>query len=307
MLLDAPEMTDFRPDMVTDFRSTLVSRRMLERDELVLEIQYRAEGEDEPRDDATKYRVRLQYTSTLTVAQLAEYLTSTNLNARSDETLPVIQAFNIFLNHHAKSAGNLATIRASKSFSLSPTAARWDLGAGLTAIRGFFSSVRVAACRILVNVNVSHGAFYDAIPLDRLILKYNAAHRSSKRKLDTFLKSLKVRTTHLPEKKNRVGQVVYRIKTIVGLATKNDGHGLAHPPRVKDYGAGSKDVEFWLDSAPPPSSRSATGSKGGSKKKGEKGSPSSEPSMASSSGQYISVYDFFLNSKWPSESIEMPS
>ena len=31
------------------------------------------------------------------------------------------------------------------------------------------------ACRILVNLNVSHRAFFDAIPLDHLLMKYAAS------------------------------------------------------------------------------------------------------------------------------------
>ncbi|CAJ2510325.1 Uu.00g050280.m01.CDS01 [Anthostomella pinea] len=64
------------------------------------------------------------------VRGLTEYLTST---AACDKKIHLIQAFNIFLNHYSKPAGNLASI-----------------------------SVRVAANRVLVNVKVSHGAFYDA-------------------------------------------------------------------------------------------------------------------------------------------------
>jgi hypothetical protein len=48
---------------------------------MVSEIQYRSEGEVEPLQNATRYHVRLQYTNTLSVAQLIEYVTSTNLNA----------------------------------------------------------------------------------------------------------------------------------------------------------------------------------------------------------------------------------
>ncbi|KKK13654.1 hypothetical protein AOCH_005111 [Aspergillus ochraceoroseus] len=264
LLLETPEMAAFKTDVITDFASTLISRRRLDTDESHLEIPYRTEGEDEPRPNATTYRVRLQHTNVLQVAHLVEYLTSTDLSSRCDDKSPLIQAFNIFLNHYSKSTKNLATTGTRKTFPLSSSSARWDLGAGLSAIRGFFSSVRTATSRILVNVNVTHGAFYDDIPLDELIIKYNKAHRNSKTSLNAFLKGLRVQTTHLREKRNKAGQIVRRIKTVTGLATKNDGHGLAHPPIVDDYGVGPKRVQFWLDSAPP-------------------------------DGKYISVYNFFLN------------
>ena len=62
---------------------------------------------------------------------------------------------------------------------------------------------------------------------------------------------------HLAEKKNKAGEPIPRVKTIYGLAGKEDGHGLDHPPLVRSFGAGPKDVEFFLnDSTREPSSLS---------------------------------------------------
>lgn len=52
LLLKLPKYGDFQNDIVTDFKSTLVSRRRLSPDAAELAIQYRAEGEDEPRAHA---------------------------------------------------------------------------------------------------------------------------------------------------------------------------------------------------------------------------------------------------------------
>lgn len=78
------------------------------------------------------------------------------------------EALNIFLKHYAKSANSLATIGASKTFSIG-AGESVDLGSGLTALRGFFTSVRAATNRILVNINVSHGAFYQEGQLTKLM------------------------------------------------------------------------------------------------------------------------------------------
>ena len=162
--------------MVTDFKSTLISRRKLEIVTPEFSIKYRAENEDEPRASATTYRNRLQHTGTLAVAELTEFLTSTDLNSHYGDKLPMIQALNILRDNYAKSTPDIAATGSSKSLSLDVNASKRELCAGLTALRGFFSSVRVATCRILVNVNVTHGAFYDPIPLDQLIQKYGPAH-----------------------------------------------------------------------------------------------------------------------------------
>jgi hypothetical protein len=97
---------------------------------------------------------------------------------------------------------------------------------------------------------------------------------------------------HLPEKRSGV---VPQAKTIFGLARKDDGHRMAHPPHTRLYGAGAKDVEFWLDGKASSSSRPKAEAKGGAKGK-EKGKAEPENSAVSGSGKYISVFDFFRTS-----------
>ncbi|KAK2046757.1 Piwi-domain-containing protein [Colletotrichum somersetense] len=260
-----------------------------------IKIRYRAEGEDKPRQNATEYVVKLRYADTLTVAELTEHLTSTDWTANYANKLPMIQLLNIFLNYHSKSSRDLVAVSSSKTFSLSQTSAARDFSAGLTAIRGFFTSVQTATCRILVNINVSHSAFYQEGPLDQLILRFDPQLRG-KNRIKAFLKGLRIRTTHFPEKKNKRDEVIHQIKTIFRLATPNDGNGLIHPPRVREYGAGPKHVEFWLENPArtETSTRQETGAGTGKIKIKSKEVISSYPSVSTTSGRYISVYNFFL-------------
>ncbi|OAA59232.1 RNA interference and protein silencing protein [Niveomyces insectorum RCEF 264] len=311
LLLDSPELAPKKSDIVTDFRSTLIARTKL--DDQTVAVPYRAEREDEPRAGAPVYRVQLRLTNTLAVSELLAYLASTDRSAQYDAKLPIIQAFNIVFNHYAKSSSDLATLGAARTFSLRPqssgggggggSGSARDLGNGLTALRGFFASVRVATARVLVNVNVAHAAFYQAGPLDQCMQRFDA--RRGLHKLEAFLKRVRVQTTHLKAKTNKRGEVVPRIKTIFGLANKNDGHGLDHPPRVANFGAGPKDVQFWLDapkdaaaaaaasSSAPSSSVPSAGPKKGGKSGKAAGAKAKNP-PAAGGGQYISVYDFFV-------------
>jgi len=296
LLLQSSELQSAKEDVVTDFKSTLISRTKL--DDQTIRVKYRGEGEDDPSDKAAEYKVQLQYTNTLPVAELVQYLTSANLAAQYDQKLPMLQAFNIFLNHYSKSADNRAAIGSSKTFAIDDRSAAWDLTDCLTAVRGYFASVRAATARVLVNVNVSHGAFYQAGPLDEFIIGFGS--QRGLYKLESFLKRLRVRTNHLKERKNKSGVVIIRPRTILGLATKNDGSGLAHPPRVQSYGAGPKNVEFWLEerssgSGEPAKDAPAAG--GGKKKRGKGASQAETKPSSSANGRYISVYDFFATSK----------
>jgi eukaryotic translation initiation factor 2C len=301
LLLQSSELQPTKEDVVTDFKSTLLSLKKL--DDQTVQIKYRGEGEDEPSDKAAQYEVQLKYTNTLPAAELVQYLTSTSPAAQYDQKLPMIQAFNIFLNHYSKSADNRAAIGSSKTFAIDDRSATWDLTGCLTAVRGYFASVRAATARVLVNVNVSHGAFYQAGPLDQLMVGFGGGKSY---KLESFLKKLRVRTTHLKSRTNKSGVVIIRPKAILGFATKNDGSGLAHPPRVTEYGAGPKHVEFWLEerssgsSEPPKNAPAPAPATGGGKKRRGKGAPQAETKPSSSAnGRYISVYDFFETSKCP--------
>lgn len=72
--------------------------------------------------------------------------------------------------------------------------------------------------------------------------------------------------THLAAKKNKAGESIPRVKAIYGLASKHDG--LYRPRLVKGFGAGPKDVKFFLhDSTGAPSSSSTDQATGNSNSK----------------------------------------
>lgn len=159
------------------------------------------------------------------------------------------------------------------------------LGQGLIALRGFFFNVIGASSRPLINVNISHAVFYQAIPLAQLLKsRFNFPtneypnRQPDYAQMHTFVKMLRVTTIHLPPDHNVHGKV----RSICGLAlcedgTKLDGSKVDHPPRMEyDYERPTH-VEFWED-LPRPSS-SHTGSKGKAK------------------SQYITVADFFTRGK----------
>lgn len=231
LFLQRPEFVARSDSICTDFKSTLFSREPLDDDFTARNIVYRSDFETEPDQRATVHHVRLQHTKTLPVRRLLEFITSTNLSTTFDEKNAMIQAFNVFLNHYAKSQGDLVTI-GSRTFP--KDAIGRDLGGGLMAIRGFFSSVRAATGRILVNVNVCCSAFYRPGPLVNLI----AAHGLEDRyQLEQFLKGARVKTTYTRTP---------RIRTISALASLSDGRGLNQQrPKVLEFGAGPNQVQFW--------------------------------------------------------------
>ncbi|CAO1601400.1 hypothetical protein XANCAGTX0491_005063 [Xanthoria calcicola] len=285
LILECQELRDYRNDIVTDFKAQLLSRIALGAEALEafrpLRLPYRAELEDDARVDAPLLEVSIAPVGPLAVSELIEYLTSTNVAGTFDKQ-PILQALNIFLGHYTKQCPGQVTV-GHRSFPLAPQPNEvGQLHAGLIAVRGFFSSIRVATSRILVNVNVTHAAFYNPTALAQSM---NAFGKDDKGRLQSFLKRVRVRATHL-KPKNKAGQIIPVVKTIFGLANTADGQSkekdnLHPPPQVAWFGAGPRDVKFWKEDT------SDGKSKGASSMKTQKSSGSS------SRGSYISVAAYF--------------
>ncbi|KAE8337201.1 hypothetical protein BDV24DRAFT_177835 [Aspergillus arachidicola] len=248
LVLEAPELSSVAANLVTDFKSTITSREKLPLTNNAIIVP-------------VLYRTRILYTNTLRVSQLIEYLTSTDFN-QYNEKLPMIQALNIILNHYPMTSSDLVSrggTRANRTFLLSNKAPLSDKAhqvGGLTAIRGFFSSVRLAAGRVLVNVNVSHGASYNSGRLVDLIDTFQKANGKSLTALNEFLHGIQGRTLHLRERRNRSGELIIKPNTIHSLARRCDGTDLPlnRKPEIQSFGAGSKGIKFWLEPCQAPAS-----------------------------------------------------
>jgi eukaryotic translation initiation factor 2C len=285
-----------RSQIATDFRSTLISSVEIPLSDEPYSVKYRIEGEEEAGENAKTYQLRIQKTGTLTISELINYLTSSNAGAMLASKEEIIQALNIVVGNYPKSSSHVFSVGANRHYPSQPDHTdKWDLGAGLNAIRGFFVSVRAATARIIVNVQVKNTPCYRPGRLDQLIREFGQVHGPNRVELDKFLKRLRVRVTHIV-RKSKTGKEIPRIKVISGIATPRDGREQPKPPRVKMYGATAEGVEFFLNSP----GTSSEPPKAGGKKKGKKGKgPAGAPAAAPSEGQYISVFEFFRQSEFP--------
>lgn len=117
-----------------------------------------------------------------------------------------IQALNVLMAHGPSSDQKIATAAGNKfyPFGNHPQVQVADLGFGLQALRGYFSSVRTSVNRILVNVNVATGAFYKPGPLLAAMKEVTGGPPPSNdmqhRKLAAFFRKLRIETNYIPEK-----------------------------------------------------------------------------------------------------------
>ncbi|KAH8806441.1 QDE2 protein [Hyaloscypha sp. PMI_1271] len=283
--------------VASDLRSMIVSPRELNiAPNFSVQIGYLAEGQEEHLPRAVTYTVKLITRLTFSVSNLVDYLSSVNPTPDFVQKAEIIQILNVLFGHYPQSQSGVVSIGQNRHFSVDHSQENShnirNLSGGLEALRGYFQSVRSATGGLLLNVNVTHGVFFEPISLALLFPKLGTGNKVT---LQKNLKLVRVRVTHLPGRTSKkTNQTFPRVKTIFGLADPQDGGTEAHSPRVTSFGAGPKDVKFWLSDVPPAAAGANPPGKG---KAGQKGGG---PPMRSNT--YISVFDYF-RSKYPQISL----
>ena len=227
LLLELPPFAEAKDFMVTDFAGTLISVVPIKEISLARQngsidriVHYRREGDEVPRQRDKQYNMRIRTQDTLNTLELSQSWNKIHVDQRiATNRELLLQCLNIFFGHYAKYLAGVTTIGDKKGFLVDQKAS--DLGGGIVACRGFFSSIRVSNSRVLLNVNVSHGAFYKPVKLDTLMHEYMSVHGNDIRDTAAFVKRLRVKAGHLPEK-DKNGHSLSQVKTIFDLANERE-------------------------------------------------------------------------------------
>ena len=151
---------------------------------------------------------------------------------------------NAILGHFAQSNPRVATFGDNRHYSIERQT-RAELKGGLEVLRRFYKSVRTGTGRLLLNVNVSYGVFFEPGPLHLCYRKIGIGNKST---LGTKLKGLRVEITHLSgNKSKKTGQLVKRIKSVYALTRPGDGSGDPYPPKLELLEQGPKSVQFYIE------------------------------------------------------------
>ena len=237
--------------VATDYKSNLVCTTKILQDLLNVEVTYFHENDRATGSDSPKYLVRIkEIPPHLTTSHLKAFLTSTESDAQYDLKEPMLQALNILFGHYAKSTPTTTMVGGNRAFTSDQNTERLSLNAGVEAVRGYFLSVRLGSFSSMVNVNVSHSAFYEAVTLEKFVGKMPAISKETGNayyhRLEAFLRDIRVRTEYL---KDRSRNQVTKMFPIKAFATTEDGQRQSHPPTVKEFAAQPSNVWFHLDDA----------------------------------------------------------
>ncbi|KAL8858190.1 MAG: hypothetical protein Q9178_005367 [Gyalolechia marmorata] len=184
------------------------------------------EAEDAgPRDTAINYKVKFEEDASMPVGDLLEYISSPPGTTPSGfDKGRIIQALNIIMTRTANErpaiygGGN-----SNKFYTYPPSSDRWfDLGSGLIALKGFYTSVRTSTLRVLVNINVANAAYYPPMSLLGLMRTHTPQKANDARSgLEAFITKLKVSHQYLKKK---------RVKTVQGFSHPSPQSGHTYPP-----------------------------------------------------------------------------
>lgn len=285
IILQRPEFAG----VATEWKSMIIAKKSLGfPDGHEFEISYSEEGHDEPLENAKKYIIRVVSPLSFSVSDFINHLSSINVNSAFVHSLETIQVLNAVFGHFPQSHDGVVSVGQNRHFASKPDGIgfhSWDLDGGLVSLRGYFQSVRPATGGLILNVNAVHGVFFEPLRLDYLFAKLGP---NNKKGLADKLRGTRIGQLHLPAKKSKTGKEIPNMKSIWGLAVPGDGKGTKdeHPPQVKTYGAGPKDVKFWLSDRVPP----------GDSKPAPKGGNTLPVNT------YISTFDYF-KSKYPQVSL----
>ena len=248
----------------TDFSANLISTREYDLADCYTFVYHDADEEPFPaptpgdseamikgRERRTT-RARVVFVKRVTLSELAAYLSSTSPSAHYDKG-DAVQALNIVVNQIATTKPGFVTVHGNKFYPTEgPLFDSRDIGGGLLALRGYYSSVRTGPMRSLLNVNVASGAFYRPGPLIELMDTFRLANNTSMSKprlmqsLSRFLTGLRVSTNHTILRDTHGKPIMERgkPKTIRKVHTLS---GLAHTMKKNPPGQNSEEVKFKME------------------------------------------------------------
>lgn len=269
--LETRFVTDSIPDAVSDFSQTLITCTEIGTDLLNKlnagkPVSYREERED-AGPHSRKYRIQIEEVELqrpLKVKELVQYLSSPSTEASYDAKASMIQALDIILGFSRKSSAEKVSLGRGQCFDVVGLELddKQELPRGLIARRGFFSSARLATPRVLLNVNVCHGAFVNTDATNDLtylydewrIIRTSSAYETDE--FEKFIKGLRVEITHMKPRTNNKGESVPRIKTICELAHRqSQGQQVGAGPHDIHFKLGASRVsvmEYWRDKGSAP-------------------------------------------------------
>ena len=276
-----------KPNIVTDFSAIMLSVQEIPQEYRNFKLQYKSEVETQASDNAKEYTIFLDPIGTVNLSNPEAYLQQLDVDSSG---LRVEQALDIVLGHHRKLSDHITIVNKRKAFSTATGAEEYNLDTRfLVALRGYFSSVRMSQSSLLVNINVSHGAFYRTPNRLHEIIQWLGDQGVDSSKVPGLLRGLRVRSSHVP-----------RVWSVWGYPRSGDGRGyMLHPPKFMDANAKSytpEQIKFFHEEVKGPSKERAQNLNEKDKENAKIGKLKPHDEHCSCSGTWLTVAEYFHRS-----------
>ena len=236
ILFEEPEFRNLHPGLATDYANTILTSTPLKlgpTKSKVFSFVYRDVEDRVASPNATRYSFTITEAGTVPTQELLRYLASTTTDP-SDFAgkADAVQALNIIVARTPNFEPQVFQSGQNKFYRY-PTAQQHflDLTGGLIAVRGYYSSVRTATARILLNVNAQTSPFYPAWNMVQLIRSFGG--ETATWETEKFIQKLRVKTQYLRDKKM---QVEVKVKTVQGFSHKRGERRDEKTGKMKKFG-----------------------------------------------------------------------
>ncbi|CAG8906164.1 unnamed protein product [Penicillium egyptiacum] len=194
------------------------------------------------------WEATLTLDSSYSPADMLACLEDVNHREELPNEAPCLRVLNILMSACPYKDAGISIIGKgrNKFFRMDKRKQSMDIKGGLEAVRGYYSSVRVGAGRIFLNLNVSHGAFFHEGLLSDILIAFQQVHGNNRELVHRYLKGLKVHALHLDSRENGSGVKEKPVRTILGVATPRDGCNGPNPPQVLHVASSAENVKFWM-------------------------------------------------------------
>ncbi|KAJ5597513.1 hypothetical protein N7537_007597 [Penicillium hordei] len=194
------------------------------------------------------WEITLTFESSYSPADMMTCLEDVNHRRELENEAPCLRVLNILMSAYPYKDTSIVIIGKgrNKFFRMDKRKQSMEIRGGAEAARGYYSSVRLGAGRIFLNLNVSHGAFFNPGSLVAIINAFHEIYKDDRKLLDRWLRGLKVHASHLDARENGHGVKEKPVRTIFGVANPRDGRNSPNPPRVKQVASSADNVQFWM-------------------------------------------------------------
>lgn len=226
-LRQLPELRALGSGVATDYASFIVASAKIDlgpSDHKTFTLEYYDTEIPEGRVKAPHgkaFKLQMSLIRPLSYSDVSSFMgpDATSSNGSDTADTEAVRALNVIMASHPNKDPNVYQAGQNKFFRYPSHDAfsNYDLGGGLIAVRGYYSSVRFSTSRILLNLNSQCTPFYKSENARELVQEFQKSAPGGWPALESFLWMLRVKTSYT---KAPDGTPIPKVRSVVGISLK---------------------------------------------------------------------------------------